>query len=41
VTTVIETYGTALVMIGAVIVYFAVTVPLAMWVGKKIKEMTK
>lgn len=37
----IETYGTALVMIGAVIVYFAVTIPLAMWVGKKIKEMTK
>jgi hypothetical protein len=36
-----ETYGTALIMIAAVIVYFAVSIPLAMWLGKWIKEKFK
>lgn len=37
----IETYGTALIMIAATIVYFAVSIPLAMWLGKWIKEKFK
>jgi hypothetical protein len=29
--------NTALIMIGATIVYFAITIPLAMWIGRAIK----
>ena len=30
---------TALIMLGATTAYFAVTIPLAMWIGRAIKRM--
>lgn len=32
---------TALIMIGATALYFAVTIPLAMWIGRVIKRAGK
>jgi len=32
---------TALIMLGATIVYFAITIPLAMWIGRAIKRMQR
>ncbi len=32
---------TALIMIGATIAYFAITIPLAMWIGHAIKRAGK
>jgi hypothetical protein len=32
---------TALIMLGATVVYFAITIPLAMWIGRAIKRMGK
>jgi len=33
--------NTALIMIGATIAYFAITIPLAMWIGRAIKRAGK
>jgi len=32
---------TALIMLGATVIYFAITIPLAMWIGRAIKRMGK
>lgn len=32
---------TALIMLGATVAYFAITIPLAMWIGRAIKRMGK
>jgi len=32
---------TALIMLGATVAYFAVTIPLAMWIGRAIKRMQR
>lgn len=33
--------NTALIMLGATVAYFAVTIPLAMWIGRVIKRAGK
>jgi len=32
---------TALIMLGATVAYFAITIPLAMWIGRAIKRMQR
>lgn len=32
---------TALIMLAATMVYFAITIPLAMWIGRAIKRMQR
>jgi len=32
---------TALIMLGATVAYFIITIPLAMWIGRAIKRMQR